>query len=150
VNRHRPPELDHHRAAVVADHAEIGQQDQQAGVVAVAEERLRMGAQQVPVQVRQDRDLVVPADAGDDRLDLRVGERRVQVSRPCRGRAPHLPGGGVLDDVEAEVLAQPSPAQLVGQRQDAGQPAGRRDQGHGVAGPGLGRIRGKDHEPPPY
>ena len=61
---------------------------EQVGVVAVAEERLGVGAHEVGVQVRDHRDLVVAADGGQDGPDLRVAERRVEVGRPvARGVA---------------------------------------------------------------
>ena len=55
---------------------------EEVGVVAVAQEGLRVGADQVRVEVRDHRDLVLASDRGQHRPDLRVAERRVQVVGP--------------------------------------------------------------------
>ena len=56
---------------------------QQVGVVAVAEERLRVGADHLRVQVRQHGELVVAADRRHDCADRAVGERRSSGRRPA-------------------------------------------------------------------
>jgi hypothetical protein len=48
-----------------------------AGVVAGAQERLGVAPGQGGVQVRDDRDLVVPADHRHDRADPRISERGI-------------------------------------------------------------------------
>lgn len=71
---------------MVTDDAQVPQEEQQVRVVAVAEERFRVGAEKLAVEVREDGDLVVATDTGDDRLDAGVGEGRVDVGGPLLGR----------------------------------------------------------------
>jgi hypothetical protein len=118
-------ELDHDAAAVAGHDAELPQVREQAGVVAVAEERLRVRSQQVRVEVREHPDLILAADTRDHGRDVRIGEGGVQVGGPVGGRRTHHPRRGVLDRDEAEVAAEPAQAELERQREDAGQSRGR-------------------------
>ncbi len=142
MHRAGPAELAHHRAAVVRGEPERVQSSQQAGRVAVPEEGLRVGAQQVGVEQREHRDLVFAADRGDHGLDLRIGEGGVQVRGPF-GRARVVDAGGrVLHRDEAELLAQPAQSGLEREREELGQAAGGRDDRDAVTGHGL-RRRGE-------
>ena len=137
--------LGHDRAAVVPDDPERVQVRQQVHRVAVAEEGLGVRAQQIGVEVRQDGDLILAADAADDGLDLGIGERGVQIGGALgRGRGQH-PGGGKLHGDQTEVLAQPAQSQLEGQREELGQAAGRGDDRDLVAGPRLRGILRRVH-----
>src|SRR3954451_23854582 len=52
---------------------------EQVGVVAVAEERLRIGPHQLRIEMTYSRDLVVPPDSGQDVPDLWITESGVEV-----------------------------------------------------------------------
>jgi hypothetical protein len=66
-----------------------------------------MSPQQVGDQMRQHGDLIVAADAGDHRGDVRVGERSVDVGRPVRRAGPQPARRRVLDRDQAELIAEP-------------------------------------------
>ena len=61
---------------------------------------------------RYDRDLVLAADAGQDGLDLGVGERGMQVVGAGLGRGAGDPGRRVLHRDQVERLPQPAQAEL--------------------------------------
>lgn len=145
VHRTGASEFDHHRPAVVAHDAQVPEEGQQVGVVAVPEERLGIGAQELTVQVREDGDLVVTTDAGDHGLDLGVGERRVDVGGPLGRGRPHGARRRILHHFEPELVAESTQSQLVGQRKNPGKPGGRGDDGDTVAGAGLVRVAGCRH-----
>ena len=85
------------RPAVIPGDPERPEPVQEAGVVAVPEERLRVCAGEVRIQVRDDRDLVVAADRREHGADGRVAEGRVEVGRPVFRTGAEPPGRGVLD-----------------------------------------------------
>jgi hypothetical protein len=140
VHRAGSAELRHHAGTVVADDAEVAQIHQQVGVVAEPEERLGVGTDQLAVQVREDGDLVIASDAGDDRLDLGVGEGCVQVGGPVLGTRAEPTGGRILHRLQSEGLLQPANAEVVGEWQHLGETSGRRQDGDAVTGAGLGRV----------
>jgi hypothetical protein len=85
----------------------------QVGVVTGPQERLGIGPGQRGIQVRDDGDLVLPADHRQDAADRRVGEGGVDVGGPLlRGRA-HLPRRRVLDRDQAGHLGKPAHGLLV-------------------------------------
>jgi hypothetical protein len=106
----RGREVGHHGAAVEGDDARLPQQAVQVGVVARPEEARGMLAQDLPVDVFQDADLVVPADGGEDGPDVGVAEDVLDVGRPCCGvlgqPVVRFAGGRELDWFEAELLAE--------------------------------------------
>lgn len=120
VHRTGASEFDHHRPAVVTHDAQVPEEGQQVGVVAVPEERLGIGAQELVVQVWKDGDLVVTADAGDHRLDLGVGECRVDIGGPLGRGRPHGPRRRILHHFEPELVTESAQPQLIGQRQNSG------------------------------
>ncbi len=74
--------------------------------------------------MRGHEDLVVTADGGEDRADVGVGERRIDVGRPrLRGRI-QLARGRVLDRHEAGELLQAPHRLLV----DGGADGGSRER----------------------
>jgi hypothetical protein len=64
---------------------------EQRGEVAIAEEDLRVAPDQVEVEMRQEACAPPPAAHGQDRLDLRVGEERVDVRGPVLVAAGEVP-----------------------------------------------------------
>ena len=81
-------QVDLGRTAVEAGDPVAPQPVQEVGVVAVAEEGLGVGADQVRVEVRHHRDLVLAADRRQHRPDLGIAEGRVEVGGAVpRGRS---------------------------------------------------------------
>lgn len=95
--------------------------------------------------MREDGDLVVAADAGDDRLDIGVRESRMDIGGPFLRRGTHLPGRRILDRPQTEVLQEPAQPQLVRQREETGQAGGGRQHRDPVSRAGLGGIAGISH-----
>lgn len=96
-----------------ADDPEAPQQVQQVRVVGIAEEGLRVGPDHINVQPRHHRDLIVAADHGEDRGDVRVGECRVDVTGPLgRGCTEHT-GGRILHRHQAQLFPQAPQALFV-------------------------------------
>ena len=96
----------HHHAAVVAHDPEVPEVVAQVGVVAEPEERLGILGDHVGVEVLEDLDLVVAADAGQDRLDLGICKRGVDVPGSVPRARPD-PSGRVLDRLDAVVVLKP-------------------------------------------
>src|SRR5699024_1618656 len=99
-------------------------------VVAVAEEGLRVRRDELRVEEGDDGDLVVATQGGEDRVDLRVGERRHDVTRPVLGEGLELAGGGVLDGLQSELLTEPAHGLLVNLRTESGGRLGGGEDGH--------------------
>src|SRR5665647_791890 len=102
MQRQRPAEVEHDRAAVIADDTRVPEEDKQAGVIAVAEEGLWMGRYEGAVEIGQNADLVVAADGRDDRRYRGVGEGGVQVGSSILRVSVHLPRRRVLDGHKSE------------------------------------------------
>lgn len=62
------------RAAVIAGDTCAPEQVVQVGVVAVPEERFRVRGENLGIDLRDDSDLVIPADRGEDRPNRLIGE----------------------------------------------------------------------------
>jgi hypothetical protein len=133
VQRARSAQLHHDSATVVADDAQAPQQVQQVRAVAPAEERRGVLAQEVAVEVAQQLELVIAADAGDHGRDARVGEGGVQVGRSRAQGRTHPPGRGVLDRFEGELRTQPPQPQLERRGEHVGQAGRRRHHGDPAA-----------------
>src|SRR5262245_1911841 len=109
----------------------------QVRVVAVAEERLRICGEQRRIEMGENLQLVLAADAGDVRRDLRIGERCMDIGRTLLRRRLGRSRGRVLDRHELELLAESLQAQLVRRREPCGRAAGRRENRDSVAAPRL-------------
>ena len=131
----------HDRAAVVAHDAEVPEVGAQVGVVAESEERLGILGDHVGVEVLEDLDLVFAADAGQDRLDLGIGEGGVDVPGPVSGARPD-PSGRVLDRVDAVLALEPPDPELEGSREHLGKGGAGGEHGDLVTG---FRLLGIDH-----
>ncbi|MGB8202056.1 MAG: hypothetical protein WCF33_20600 [Pseudonocardiaceae bacterium] len=81
-------EVHHCGAAVVADDARVPQPVQQIGVVAVADERLGIGQDDVRVEEGQHGELVIASDRGQHRADGGVGERAHKDGETTATRLP--------------------------------------------------------------
>ena len=95
----------------------------------------------VGVEVLEDLDLVVAADAGQDRLDLGIGEGGVDVPGPV-SRARPDPSGRVLDGLDAVLALEPPDPELEGSREHLGKAGAGGEHGDLVTG---FRLLGIDH-----
>ena len=138
-------EVHDRRPAVIAAHSVEPQPVEQVRVVAEAEERLGVGADQLRVEVAQHGDLVAAADGGQHGADGRVGEGGVQVGRSL-GRRALAARRRVLDRLHADLLAQPAQAQLVHLGRDARARERRRHDGDAITRRQL-RRRGNSMPP---
>jgi hypothetical protein len=90
------------------------------GVVAGPEERLGVAHGEVGIQVRDDSDLVLPADHREDGADRRIREGGVDVSGTLpRGRS-HLARRRILDRHQASHFGKPADGLFVHCGKDAG------------------------------
>lgn len=122
------------RAAVVPLNAQAPEPVEDVGVVAVADERLGVGHGKCGVEVRDDEDLVIPADRGEDRADTRVGECRVHVCGPgLRGRT-QLARRRILDRNQTRERFDPAQRLLMQRRGDGRGSEGGREDGDAVSG----------------
>jgi len=102
---------------------------QQVGVVAVAQERFRVGPDDVGVQVWHDRDPILAADSGQDGPNFRIGKGGHQVRCPGLRRSAQLAGGGIFDGDQAGGLRKPAHCLLVDRWRESG--CGKRGRKHG-------------------
>jgi len=125
-------------AAVEAGDAFVPQPVQHVGVVAIAEERLGVGADDLAVQVRNNRDLVLAPHRGQHCSDLRVTERGIQVQCPISRRRSQAPSRRVLNRLQAGDLRQPFHGLLMYVGRDSRRRERRRQDRDLVAGNSLG------------
>lgn len=114
-------EMHHGRPAVEGDDPVPPEEVQQVRVVGVPEERLGVGSDQVGIEVGGHGDLVVAADDGEYRLDVRVGEGGVEIAGAVRRRGAQDPGRRVLHRQQAQLVAQPTESLLMQSREDLGE-----------------------------
>jgi len=110
------------------------------GVVAVAQERLGVAPGQRGVQVRDDQDLVIPADHRQDRAGPRISERGIDIRGTLGRRGADLARGRELDRDQAGNLGKPAHRLLVHRREGPGRGKRRRQHGNPVSPAGLGRA----------
>jgi len=133
-------EVDLRGASVEAGDAVGPQPVEQVGVVAVAEERLGVGAHQLGVEVGHDGDLVLASDGREHGPDPGVAERRVQVGGPVLRRRTEAAGRGVLDRHEAGQVLKPPHRLLVHLRRDRRRGERGGQHRHLVPSSGLART----------
>lgn len=92
----------------------------QVGVVAHPEERLRIASGRLGIQVRNDDDLVLPANHRQDAPDRRISKRGVDVSRTLDRRRSHPPRRRVFDRNQAGRLREPAHRLFMHRGKDAG------------------------------
>jgi hypothetical protein len=78
------------------------------GVVAGPEKRLGVAPGEAGIQVRDDSDLVLPADHREDRADRRIREGGVDVSGTLPRGRPYLARRRVFDRHQASHLGKPA------------------------------------------
>ncbi len=118
---------------MVGDDSEPPEEQVQIRVVAVAEERLRVGDEDVRIEVGEHLQLVRTTDARDHGLHVGVGERGVDVFRPLQRRRLRHPGRRVLDRAQLELLAKPPETKLERRWEPRRRPPGRREHSHRVS-----------------
>jgi hypothetical protein len=85
------------RASVIARHANVPQEVVQVCIIAVAEERLRVRCEDLAVDMRDDRDLIVTADRREHGPDTRICECRLDIGRSRLGARAELPSSRIFD-----------------------------------------------------
>ena len=128
----------HDRGAVERAEASLEAAEMQHGRIGIAEKHLRIPGDHVQVDMRDQADRIVAADAGDDPLDRGIGESRVDVVGPRCGITAEPSGVaermGHRDGLEPEGLGEVSPAGLVAMRKDGRPAPARRDDGDAISG----------------